>query len=116
MTPQTVRREDGLSVVAPVHHSISALAPIIGPVRYEALLDDAEIFLRQFSGRTIWNVNSTATGGGVAEMLQTMLGYVRDLGVDMRWVVLDGEPDFFDVTKRLHNALHGHSNGRFLGA
>lgn len=111
MTSTTVRREDGLGVVAPVRHSISALEPIIGPARYDALLQDAETFRRRSAGVTVWNVNSTATGGGVAEMLQTLVGYVRDLGVDMRWVVLDGEPAFFDVTKRLHNALHGHATG-----
>jgi len=116
MTPTTLRREDGLGVVTPIRHRISALAPIIGPVRYDALLEDAETFRRQFSGATVWNVNSTATGGGVAEMLQTLVGYVRDLGVDMRWVVIAGEPDFFDVTKRLHNALHGHASAHPLDA
>lgn len=114
MTPTTVVREEGLGVVAPIRHSISALTPIVGPDRYDALLRDAETFRRQYAGVTVWNVNSTATGGGVAEMLQTLVGYVRDLGVDMRWVVIDGEPDFFDVTKRLHNALHGHATGRAL--
>jgi trehalose synthase len=60
-------------------------------------------------GRTLWNVNSTARGGGVAEMLQSLIGYVRGAGLDARWVAVDGDPDFFRVTKRLHNRLHGYA-------
>jgi trehalose synthase len=56
-----------------------------------------------------WNVNSTARGGGVAEMLRSLIGYVQGAGIDARWVVVDGEPDFFDLTKRLHNRLHGYA-------
>jgi trehalose synthase len=59
------------------------------------------------SGRTVWNVSSTATGGGVAEMLHTLLGYVAGAGVRSRWLVLAGDADFFAATKRLHNAIHG---------
>jgi trehalose synthase len=58
-------------------------------------------------GRTFWNVNSTARGGGVAEMLRSLIGYVRGAGLDGRWVTIDGDEDFFRVTKRLHNRLHG---------
>jgi trehalose synthase len=60
-------------------------------------------------GKAVWHVNSTAAGGGVAEMLPTLLGYCRSLGVDMRWLVISGSPEFFRVTKRLHHALHGES-------
>ena len=67
--------------------------------------------------RTLWNVNSTARGGGVAEMLQSLLGYVQGAGLDGRWVVLAGDPAFFALTKRLHNRLHGHAgDGGELGA
>jgi trehalose synthase len=59
------------------------------------------------SGRVVWNVNSTAHGGGVAEMLRSLLAYTRGAGVDTRWIVIGGEADFFRVTKRLHNRLHG---------
>ncbi|HEY8494861.1 MAG TPA: glycosyltransferase, partial [Myxococcota bacterium] len=59
------------------------------------------------AGRVIWNVNSTARGGGVAEMLGPLLAYARGAGIDARWVVIDGDPAFFTVTKRLHNRLHG---------
>ena len=57
--------------------------------------------------RTIWNVNSTAFGGGVAEMLRSLIGYVRGAGIDGRWVVVEGDDEFFRLTKRLHNRLHG---------
>ena len=58
-------------------------------------------------GKTIWNVNATAHGGGVAEMLPALLGYGRGVGIDMRWLVLSGDPEFFAITKRVHNLLHG---------
>jgi trehalose synthase len=76
-------------------------------VKARALLD----------GRVVWNVNSTANGGGVAEMLRSLVAYGRGAGVDARWVVIGGEPDFFRVTKRLHNRLHGApGDGGPLGA
>ncbi len=53
------------------------------------------------------NVNSTASGGGVAEMLRTLLAYARGAGVDAQWVVIQGDPHFFEITKRIHNNLHG---------
>jgi trehalose synthase len=57
--------------------------------------------------RTVWNVNSTGRGGGVAEMLQSLLAYARGAGLDVRWDVIAGDARFFTVTKRLHNRLHG---------
>ena len=62
---------------------------------------------RLFSGRVVWHVNSTARGGGVAEMLQSLLAYTRGAGVDARWVTIGGDDEFFRVTKRIHNRLHG---------
>jgi trehalose synthase len=59
------------------------------------------------ASRVIWNVNSTARGGGVAEMLASLLAYTRGAGLDARWLVIEGNPEFFRVTKRLHNMLHG---------
>ena len=66
-------------------------------------------------GRTLWTVNSTAHGGGVAEMLRSLIGYVRGAGLDARWVVAGGDADFFRITKRLHNRLHGADDGGELG-
>ena len=72
-----------------------------------ALLDVRERGHEMLSGRAVWCVNSTANGGGVAEMLRSLLAYTRGAGVDARWGVIDGTPDFFTLTKRLHNRLHG---------
>jgi trehalose synthase len=58
-------------------------------------------------GREVWNVNSTARGGGVAELLRPLVAYARGAGVDAHWAVIEGDPEFFEVTKRLHNKLHG---------
>ena len=55
------------------------------------------------AGRVVWHVNSTARGGGVAEMLQSLLAYARGAGVDARWLTIGGNEDFFRVTKRIHN-------------
>lgn len=83
------------------------LERILSPERAETLRRHQEATERALRGRVVWNVNATATGGGVAEMLQTILAYGRGAGVDTRWLVLDGDADFFRATKRLHNFLHG---------
>ena len=61
----------------------------------------------ELAGARVWNVSSTAAGGGVAEMLHMLVGYCLGSGVDTRWVVIEGDQTFFDITKRLHNRLHG---------
>jgi trehalose synthase len=71
---------------------------------------------QEFSGHAIWHVSSTARGGGVAELLRSLLPYVRGAGIDTRWVILRDGDDFFTITKRLHNHLHGSSgDGGTLG-
>ncbi len=91
--------------VAPV--SLDALGRLLSSHRVEDLRRSAELARRLLDGRVVWNVNATAHGGGVAEMLQTLISYVRGVGVDGRWLVLDGDPAFFAVTKRVHNLVHG---------
>jgi trehalose synthase len=61
------------------------------------------------ASRVLWSVNSTARGGGVAEMLRSLIGYARGAGLDARWVTIGGDNEFFRVTKRLHNRLHGYA-------
>jgi trehalose synthase len=86
------------------------------PARFESVLSK-EAFAELAEGvktardlladRVVWNVNSTAKGGGVVELLIPLLGYANGAGVDARWAVIKGDQDFFTVTKRIHNHLHG---------
>jgi trehalose synthase len=96
--------------------SISLLEPIIGAPRYRQLVGAADQVRELLAGRTIWNVNSTATGGGVAEMLQVLVGYVTDLDIPIGWLVISGDARFFATTKRLHNQIHGDLAGGPLDA
>ena len=92
------------------------LEPLIGSdrtARYEAIAEATESLL---GDRAVLNVNSTATGGGVAEMLQTLLAYGRGAGLDVRWLVIQGDPAFFEITTRIHNGLYGSAgDGGALG-
>lgn len=79
---------------------------------YTALLGAPEIAeLRSLAGRlrgrTVQMVNSTAVGGGVAEILNRLVPILQELGLAIRWDVITGGNDFFEVTKAFHNALHG---------
>src|SRR4051812_47053764 len=80
---------------------------VVGEQRYAELREAVVRGREVFAGRRIWNVNSTARGGGVAEMLVSLLAYAHGAGVDARWSVIGGDDPFFAVTKRLHNHLHG---------
>ncbi|MGZ3456269.1 MAG: glycosyltransferase [Polyangiales bacterium] len=87
--------------------TLERFAPLAGEAAVREVMAAAERFVAHTRDRVVWNVSSTAVGGGVAEMLHTFLAYARGIGVDVRWVVIKGSPDFFRITKRLHNALHG---------
>ncbi len=87
-------------------HDLERFRPLLGE-RFSEIEAVAAWAREGFAGRAIWHVSSTARGGGVAELLSTLLPYARDAGVDVRWVVLREGPEFFAVTKRLHNHLHG---------
>jgi trehalose synthase len=107
-----------VSLVEPVtvaKRSIEQLTPVIGAERLTRLIDAANQFRRQLGDRTVWNVSSTAVGG-VAEMLQVLLGYVEDAGITSRWMVITGDAEFFVITKRLHNQIHGQVAGGPLTA
>jgi trehalose synthase len=96
--------------------TLEPFAAIVGPERVHAAERLAASMRAQLGSGAVWNVSSTATGGGVAEMLRSLLRYARGLCIDTRWAVIEGPPDFFRVTKRLHNALHGaRGDGSPLG-
>jgi trehalose synthase len=70
-------------------------------------VDDIRALAKRLAGRTVQMVNSTAVGGGVAEILNRLIPLMRELGVTPRWDVITGGNDFFEITKAFHNALHG---------
>ncbi len=59
-------------------------------------------------GRSFLHINSTKEGGGVAEILHRMVPLLDGLGIDVRWGVIEGDDAFFDITKKIHNALQGN--------
>lgn len=88
------------------HHTRPKLqdyVPIVGRGTIEALIALAG----RLSGKVIQNINSTYSGGGVAEILTRMIPLLNQLGVDARWTTIKGDENFFSVTKKFHNALHG---------
>jgi trehalose synthase len=78
-------------------------AQVIGQERYEQL----RTLAKAAKGRSMLHINATAYGGGVAEILQNLVPLLRDAGVDAHWAVLDAPPAFYDITKKIHNALQG---------
>ena len=96
---------------------LARLQELLPPERAELLTTWAARAQDSFGDRVLWHVSATAQGGGVAEMLGTLLAYGRGAGIDTRWLVLEGDPTFFEITKRLHNHLHGSpGDGGPLGA
>ncbi len=95
---------------------LELLASILTTQRAHRLSESARRARAAFGDRTIWHVNATAHGGGVAEMLQTLLAYGRGAQIENRWLVLDADAEFFSITKRVHNLLHGdRGDGGSLG-
>jgi trehalose synthase len=90
------------------YEAVAHLAQAVHELRVEAAA-----VLPRLAGRTVWMVNSAAQGGGVAEMLVSMVSLLRDLGVHTEWVVIGSrEPAFFTLTKRIHNLIHGAGDPR----
>ncbi len=102
-------------LVIPQHHvslqDYEAVAQLSAAVR--DLIAEANSILPLLNGRRVWMVNSTERGGGVAEMLPALLTLVRELGVDAHWLVMESsDPEFFRLTKRIHNLIHGEGDPR----
>jgi trehalose synthase len=77
--------------------------PIIG----KAAIDELHFLAQPLLGKTVKMVNSTAVGGGVAEILNRLIPLMNELEVHTKWEVITGGNDFFEITKGFHNALHG---------
>ena len=81
--------------------------------KYNGIVPKGDLMLLQklaesLNGRSFLHVNSTKEGGGVAEILQRMIPIFQSLGIDARWEVITGDAKFFDITKKIHNALQGN--------
>jgi len=63
--------------------------------------------VRRLYGKHLLHINSTYLGGGVAEILESIVPLMNDIGIDAGWRILRGHPDFFTITKKFHNALQG---------
>lgn len=87
--------------------SLSRFEAVLSPENFSALRAEVQSIQVRLSGRRIWNVSSTGRGGGVAEMLASLLAYARGASIDARWAVISGSVGFFAITKRVHNRLHG---------
>jgi trehalose synthase len=85
------------------HAEVAHLARAVRDLRL-----DGDRVARCLGDRTVWMINSTDRGGGVAEMLPAMVTLLRDLGISTEWLVIESDDErFFALTKRLHNLLHG---------
>ncbi len=80
--------------------------------RYEEIVGHQEVerlrrLAERLAGKRIVHINSTRSGGGVAEILGWMVPLMQELGIDARWEVVTAPPDFYRVTKAFHNGLQG---------
>jgi len=81
--------------------------------QYVGISPKSDLLLLQMLGAKLHNksflhINSTRAGGGVVEILQRMIPIIKELGIDARWEVIEGDSRFFDITKKIHNALQGN--------
>ncbi|MDQ0287114.1 trehalose synthase [Desulfofundulus luciae] len=73
----------------------------------EQLIEEIYELARQLKGCRVQHINSTFTGGGVAEILKRLVPMMQEAGLEVRWDVIRGDEEFFRVTKTFHNAFHG---------
>ncbi len=83
--------------------ALSAYAAVVG----DAVLSELQALAAPLKGARVVHINATAYGGGVAEILATLVPLMRDLGLEAEWQVIEGAPEFFNVTKAMHNGLQG---------
>ena len=82
---------------------INNYAEIVG----SEIIDELKEIASHLEGKIVQNINSTAVGGGVAEILNRMIPLLKQLNVDARWDFIKGGEKFFEITKKIHNSLHG---------
>ena len=81
--------------------------------QYAGIAPKGDLLLLQklgekLAGRSFLHINSTRSGGGVAEILNRMIPFLKELGIGARWEAIEGNSRFFDITKKIHNALQGN--------
>ena len=74
-------------------------------------MDQIRELAAPLEGKRVLHLSATAFGGGVAEILYTLVPLMRDAGLDVEWRIIHGQDEFFDVTKTIHNALQGDPVG-----
>ena len=74
----------------------------------EPVIAELRLIADKIQGKRLQHINSTSVGGGVVEILNRMVPLLNELGIETRWDVIKGGEQFFQVTKRFHNALHGN--------
>jgi trehalose synthase len=82
-------------------HNLTDYESVVG----QELIDDLRVLADNVDGKSIVHVNSTRSGGGVAEILFRLVPLMNELGLEANWEVIKGDPPFFEATKTFHNAL-----------
>ncbi|MFY9754175.1 MAG: glycosyltransferase [Candidatus Acidiferrales bacterium] len=104
--PETIDQAVSAAQAPPAQSSVPPLkdyAAVVG----QPEIDELWLMAHALQGRTVKMVNSTAVGGGVAEILNRLIPLFQEVGLPTRWDVITGGESFFAVTKAFHNALHG---------
>ncbi len=96
-------RTHGMQNVVLSTKSLADYAPVVG----DEVIAELRRLAAPLQGARVVHVSSTAYGGGVAEMLHTLVPLMRDAGLEAEWRIISGTDDFFAVTKSMHNALQG---------
>lgn len=96
-------RTPGLQQVVLSEKSLADYAPVVG----DEVIAELERLAKPLQGARVLHINATAYGGGVAEMLHTLVPLMRSAGLEAEWRIISGNDDFFAVTKSMHNALQG---------
>jgi trehalose synthase len=94
-----------LQEVALGQRSLADYTHIVG----KETIDEIRALAEPLAGKRVLHVNATAFGGGVSEILYTIVPLMRDIGLDAHWQVILGAEEFFNVTKLMHNSLQGDS-------
>jgi len=79
------------------------------------VIEELRVLAGRVAGRSMQHINSTAVGGGVAEILTRLVPLLKELGLEASWDVIKGDQAFFGVTKAFHNALHGKPEAMTAG-